>query len=458
MFTPLESDGVGRLVFLWNRINGGVRYDVTQPNINLATGAPYATGTPFIYAAAGALTVPNPPGALPIPDAIQGVNGAPDTPVSTPYLTSPIDVTSVADFALADLTVSLALQNTGRDLRDFQMDLFAPNGTTSIRLLNPGVDSLNGNSVNPNPLVVFPTGLVPQDKFMGTSVAGATGLTVGSTVFSDNGARKINDPLNTSPYSGIYRPESKFTFQTVFGGLSTTALSGQWKLVITDVRNDRTSPPTVGFIQKFWVELVPGLPGGLAADKSLPGAASLKTAASPFGNIPSPNATLSPNVGYGSGLTTAVDNTLGASTPTHGGVYVAFTSTDPNSPNTTFNTDVQLYKGLWNTAAKNFDWSATQVNDDSAADNVTEGLRSQFSPAIAVDNANGTVVATWYDARNDASNARVARYFATSIDGGSTFGPQVFLNAPKQAVDAITNRTITLEPATPRQSRVASSS
>src|SRR5262249_25931009 len=157
----------------------------------------------------------------------QGLNGAPDTPVTTTFSTAPINVSSIPEFALSDLTVRIALENQGRDLRDFQLDLIGPTGV-SIRLLNAGIDG-NGNSVNPSPLVFFPTGLVPQDKFMGSVVAAGDGLaTIGSTWFSDQGARKINDPQNTSPYIGMYRPESSKTFLDVFGPskLATSSLDG----------------------------------------------------------------------------------------------------------------------------------------------------------------------------------------------------------------------------------------
>src|SRR5205823_1849205 len=77
---------------------------------------------------------------------------------------------------------------------------------------------------------------------------------------------------------------------------------------------------------------------------------------------------------------------------------------------------------------------AIRVNDDSVADNFTEGDRWQFVPTVTVDPLTGTVVVTWYDARLDASDARPSVFMATSIDGGQTFSPQVFLNTPKQAV------------------------
>src|SRR5918992_612314 len=79
-------------------------------------------------------------------------------------------------------------------------------------------------------------------------------------------------------------------------------------------------------------------------------------------------------------------------------------------------------------------WNApVRVNSDTAADNFSEGNRWQFHPAVTVDPLTGTVVVMWYDARTDATDGRAAVFLSTSIDGGQTFGPAVFLNTPKQA-------------------------
>src|SRR6185312_12380130 len=95
-------------------------------------------------------------------------------------------------------------------------------------------------------------------------------------------------------------------------------------------------------------------------------------------------------------------------------------------------------------------WSVpVQVNDDSEGDNFSEGDRAQFMPSVTVDPVTGTVVVMWYDARDDASNARVSTFMATSIDGGETWSPQNFntyLNAPKQATDQISRSVVNVEP------------
>ncbi len=61
-------------------------------------------------------------------------------------------------------------------------------------------------------------------------------------------------------------------------------------------------------------------------------------------------------------------------------------------------------------------WSTpVRVNDDT-------GTNSQFLPHISLDQTNGMIAVTWYDARNSAAN-NTAQYFgAFSTDGGATFG------------------------------------
>ena len=78
--------------------------------------------------------------------------------------------------------------------------------------------------------------------------------------------------------------------------------------------------------------------------------------------------------------------------------------------------------------------------------------RTQFQPEIAVDQATGTLVLSWRDARDDAANARVATYITTSIDGGQTFSPETYANPQNTATDAITGQTDVLGPMADNQS------
>ena len=474
LFTPLGSDGVGRLVFLWNRMTGGIRYDVTQPDkVGGNTANSLLSWTKTAVGAAGG-----------IGDAITNPAGGNDIPTTTTLLTSAVNL-NVPEFStLTDITVRLAVLNNVTSLQHYRIQLVSPTGAKSVTLMNNAIDGA-GAVIGTPPGAPFQIGLLPADTNMGmvlstdgtfTPVVPAwdtTGTVSGGTMFSDRGARRINDPINAAPYVGLYRPESGALTST-FSSLSAANLSGQWKLQITDVRSDGTppAPPPPRFRAVFgWsVQFTSRTVNGFGTDKSVPGAATLPTGlpinlptGPGLGTLPAsppiqpsnvnPNPILSPSVGIGPGLSVAVDNSLGVNSPTHGNVYVAWTRPDaraePNSSAAnakTTNTDVVLKPAVWDTASNNFAWGKTRlINNDSASDNMTEGLRTQFMPALAVDNANGTLVATWYDARWDASNARVSRYMGASIDGGASFS-QVYLNVPHQAVDAITNQTVTLEP------------
>jgi len=62
-------------------------------------------------------------------------------------------------------------------------------------------------------------------------------------------------------------------------------------------------------------------------------------------------------------------------------------------------------------------WSApVRVNDDA-------GANSQFLPALSLDQRDGTIAVTWYDARNSATNDTALYYGAFSTDGATTFSP-----------------------------------
>jgi subtilisin-like proprotein convertase family protein len=172
-----------------------------------------------------------------------------------------------------------------------------------------------------------------------------------------------------------------------------------------------------------------------------------------------------PDRGVGPSPSIAVDNTLGSFSPYQGRLYLAYTSgtsaTDP-SPNIFLTTSDD--GGL--------SWvQPVKVNDDAPADNFSGGNRAHFEPSVAVDPVTGTVVVTWYDARYDASNARVATFIAASTTGGWRLNPSgdgsllpdfsanTFLNAPQQALDDSNfnpatggHTVVTLEPIPDNQS------
>ena len=67
-------------------------------------------------------------------------------------------------------------------------------------------------------------------------------------------------------------------------------------------------------------------------------------------------------------------------------------------------------------------WSAPiKVNDDVTT-------RSQFNPAIAVDQTTGAVAITWYDARNSSTNTRAQIFGTVSDTGGSSFLSNVLIS------------------------------
>ncbi len=86
-------------------------------------------------------------------------------------------------------------------------------------------------------------------------------------------------------------------------------------------------------------------------------------------------------------------------------------------------------------------WSTpTRVNDDT-------GTNSQFFQSISVDQTNGNVYLSWYDARNDVGaggtnsdgvpNTDVETFMAVSVDGAASFGPNFLVStaASNQARD-----------------------
>jgi hypothetical protein len=58
-----------------------------------------------------------------------------------------------------------------------------------------------------------------------------------------------------------------------------------------------------------------------------------------------------------------------------------------------------------------------QLNDDAT-------FNDQWNPTVSVG-PKGTVVATWYDRRNDPGNIKYDYYIAISMDNGVTWGPNV---------------------------------
>ena len=102
--------------------------------------------------------------------------------------------------------------------------------------------------------------------------------------------------------------------------------------------------------------------------------------------------------------------------PHHGRVYLGYTDAPAIG-----SVDTNLFVIYSDDAGAH--WSApVRVNDDG-------GSNSQFLPHISLDQSNGMIALTWYDARNSAAN-NTAQYFgAFSSDGAGTFMPNFQISA-----------------------------
>ena len=343
------------------------------------------------------------------------VQNAPNIPVTTSF---PLNV-NITDpnFLVSNLTASVSLAHGF--LGEIAIDLVSPptpgnpNGI-DIRLLN---NAVNGAGQG--------TGTGIGGTNLGQS---ASGNYVGTT-FDSTAVQSISQFGNGSLAAAHFRPDGG-SLLTSFAGLAGTnaAISGTWHLVVTDFGVHQGPPPQN--LVSWSLNFTSGLTAGTevtAATTTVQGAVAnnaypLKPAAAP-------------DTGIGPEAVIASDNTLGAYSPHQGRIYVAYVSRSLATGNPADNTDVSLaYSDNGGTS-----WHQAGVvnDDDPTADGFSEGDRPQFQPAITVDQATGTLVTSFLDARNDAARARVATYVATSIDGGSSFGPETFVNPPDEAQDAI---------------------
>lgn len=112
-----------------------------------------------------------------------------------------------------------------------------------------------------------------------------------------------------------------------------------------------------------------------------------------------------PNWGVDPEARLAWDRSCG---PHQGRVYLAYTDA-PSLGSADTNIFVVYSDDMGTT------WSApVRVNDDT-------GTNSQFLPAISLDQRDGTIALTWYDARDSALNDTARYYGAFSTDGAASF-------------------------------------
>jgi subtilisin-like proprotein convertase family protein len=381
------------------------------------------------------------------------------TPSSAPLPNDfPVKITVPDPAAVTGLTVSVALTVTS--LADVRLTLIAPNGDT-FTLAKNGV--LSGTE-------------------LGTVDANDN---VNPVVFDDNATRDILDSAGLTPIIGNWRPQSDYitteTLDQFVQAVATkdpTKFNGDWVLRVTD-----SVAATAGFLQEFSLQFTTGMIASPTTATITPfgfnetiDGNSLATVVMPpaLGNNylpPQPvdlGYSLASPLGVGPGLVLAEDNTLGPNSPFKGRIYAAFVGyfnvVEPNIfgiANPVDNPDIfEVHSDdggqTWSTPVLvNEDQSQTdgysESNNNPSPLDVLTG-RVQFQPAIAVDQATGTVVLSWRDGRDDPSRARVATYIATSIDGGNSFGPGTYANPAKTAVDAITGQTVVLGPESDNQS------
>jgi len=372
-----------------------------------------------------------------------GLTGTPnDTPVTTPFS----DAVNNLSAGVTGLTVTVNLIHP--TVGDLSLVLQAPNNGPSIPLLlnatNAAGAATGGGVAGANLGVFGETNTNP-------------GVQIG-TVFDDNATRDIFDPTPAgangvaAPAIGHFRPES---FESLDAFLQQVAndddLNGTWTLEITDFRTESTPGDLLNFTLQFTTGMTQSSPESIASTL-VPGA---------LGNT-FPTAVPSTPQGAGPGLVLAIDNTLGPNSPFRGRIYAAYVGYEPfqdvnGHVNPTTNTDI--YLAYYDPSTQNWVQQGVVNDDNSAVDGYSSADlntgtfgRTQFQPAIAVDQATGTLVISWRDARDDAANARVATYITTSIDGGNSFSAQTYANPENTAIDAITGQRDVLGPQSDNQS------
>jgi subtilisin-like proprotein convertase family protein len=385
-------------------------------------------------------------------------------PANTPQqpdITTFADSTLVVNNAINPLTnltqfdgfdtitdIQITASVTTNTIGDISLVLIPPTGLGSpIVLLANQIDGL-GN--------VEPGGAGTSGVNLGVVPNGAA---VG-TVFDVNAVRAINDATQQgTSHIGHFTPEggtvayngaTGFSGGTPGGGsldnlinlATTTNVLGTWRLEIAQYRNDSAAPnagaPATlnNWSIRFSSKLTPHTDTVIGTAANFKGAAS-----SPF-----PNKTAaSPDRGIAPSPVFALDNTLGSFSPYEGRIYVAYVDQPNGTPS------IELVTSDDGGAT----WQDSPAGVPTSVSNGDVGLqsgRTVMEPAIAVDEATGTLVVTYYDADYDASNARVARFITTSLDGGATFSPVDYLNTPDSATDGITGQIVAPEPLPDNQS------
>jgi subtilisin-like proprotein convertase family protein/photosystem II stability/assembly factor-like uncharacterized protein len=409
----------GQISVVWDDFGSGAQ---ANPPVDLVTTNAYMGGTAQAFTKSYNATSGH------ITDATPGANGPPDTPKSTSFMI-PVNITNPAFTTVSSVDIQLDLIHA--NLEELKIEVIAPNGK-DIVLANNREDAM-GNMPNGNT-----TGLTGANLGISPS-----GIPIG-TIFDQSAPWSIIDSVSgaAAPYLGHYMPEGNLS---TLNGLTATQVNGMWTLKITDNKSDQNNgmDPTQ-YVVDWSVIINSGL---TTLDKTGDVVASTTpirgALTAPYPLLPA----VSPNQGIGPGIVVATDNTLGSFSPYQGRIYVAYVDRLPlTNGNQADNTDISLISS--SDGGKTWTLPVTVNDDNDQTDGFSEAYnnalipyvhgRPQFMPSIAVDQTTGTVVVTFYDARNDPARERVAQYIGMSIDGGQTFSPETYLNTPGMAYDPIT--------------------
>ena len=379
----------------------------------------------------------------PITDAIDPGNSQPHIPQKSDFPIT-VNISDSRFLSLTDLNVRVDVTNAA--INELSFVLMPPTGSGLQPL------TLMENQTN---------AAGTSNQFVGNTGAnlGTTpsGVRIG-TIFDDQATRDIRDinpfaaPARgaAAPFAGHFRPEDGSLSQ--YNGATAAQLSGVWTLEVTDFRNSGNPPPP-SFVADWSLDFTANQTAGQNVDVNT---AFLNIANPPNGS----------NEPIDASPVIASDNTLGAFSQFQGRLYVAYVDRTNVTNNPADNSDILLSFSDDNGLSWSF---PTLVNDDdSLLDGYTEsdptgegGIitgRAQFQPQVAVDQTTGTLVMSWLDTRDDASRSRTAYYLTDSIDGGETFSKDVYANPAKTAVDAITGKTVAVEPQLDNFTSTASSS
>lgn len=329
-----------------------------------------------------------------------------------------------------------------------------------IAIVNPDVHDLTV-------VLVAPDGTRRQLATSG-DFGEALGVGAGGQVFGTVFDEEAITPFGTAaaPHVGNFQlpyiPPNVSTTDfnlSDFYGLNAVQMKGTWQVEVTNNTPATTNQARIPTVLDASLIITSGLNPGVDSIITTTYVNGALTTDTPFSGDKVPfilSGALAPvqfDRGIGPAPAIAADNTRSSYLESNGRIYVAYTDyvrVEPGASQTITaqfdNTDIFLRfsddGGLT--------WSnPIMVNDDvnSNIDGFSESLvnqtiafgRPQFMPNLAVDQTNGTLAVSFYDARHDAQRARAALTVTTSIDGGRTFSPQSqsFVNAPNAPFDQI---------------------